>query len=434
MILDTCKLDDFTLKCETISDGREFPIASHEAVYADGAVLESMGASAPTFTIKAWFFDKDYQDYLDFISYTSRYTKDGYDLHHPVLGDMHGQIKSIAAHNEAEYINTKTVDITFIKEGDTAWTPSATVVNAVADKVLQDWSDGQNEIMDAAAADVTDAIGTEASDILAAIINTTQDIANQFIDVTMSARTKLQAIDTGIANAQNALLSLTVGIDEAVSIFEYPSTIPGRIASVLGSVCAGYANTLSGLIGSPAEFISNLSNIYGCFIDSYNDDVDGYFPFKTYVKTACAQSLALYAAERYTEDADLGASVRQAETAAAFDVAGNWLNPPQTPVVMTIDQLEQSLATVRSLLQTAVTGTRDIPSLKTMALDLLQHVDSVRLTREKILTVTVDTEMPLLLLLHNNGLPYTYSQRIMSINPAIENPMFVIGEVRLYAN
>jgi prophage DNA circulation protein len=67
-----------------------------------------------------------------------------------------------------------------------------------------------------------------------------------------------------------------------------------------------------------------------------------------------------------------------------------------------------------------------------MAENLLNHVNSVRLEREKMIAVTLDNPMPLHLVCLKYGLPYTDAERLLRINN-IRQPNFTNGEVLVYA-
>ena len=67
-----------------------------------------------------------------------------------------------------------------------------------------------------------------------------------------------------------------------------------------------------------------------------------------------------------------------------------------------------------------------------MGRTLLEHVGTIKLEREKILTVVLDNPMPLHLVCLRYGLPYNYAERLSSIN-TIPQPNFTDGEVSIYA-
>jgi hypothetical protein len=98
---------------------------------------------------------------------------------------------------------------------------------------------------------------------------------------------------------------------------------------------------------------------------------------------------------------------------------------------MNINELEATLAIVRTRIEAAVEKAREIDSLKTMAVALLNHVNSVRLEREKMAKVVLDNPMPLHLVCLKYGLPYQDAERLIRVNN-IPAPNFTSGEVMVY--
>jgi len=99
--------------------------------------------------------------------------------------------------------------------------------------------------------------------------------------------------------------------------------------------------------------------------------------------------------------------------------------------VMNINELESTLAIVRTRIEDAVNNAREMGSLKTMATALLTQVNSVRLERERMIDVVIDNILPLHLVCLKYGLPYTDAERILKANN-IQNPNFVSGEIQVY--
>ncbi|MDP2166780.1 MAG: hypothetical protein Q8J64_00425, partial [Thermodesulfovibrionales bacterium] len=123
-----------------------------------------------------------------------------------------------------------------------------------------------------------------------------------------------------------------------------------------------------------------------------------------------------------------------AEKSTGFDALGNFIGAESSGGILDVTELERSLSEVRSYLQEAVDDSRDMPSLKELALSLLKHVNTVKLEREKIISVDVGANpLPLHLICLKYGLSHDYAERILKINPHVSNPNFVTGEVNIYA-
>jgi hypothetical protein len=72
-----------------------------------------------------------------------------------------------------------------------------------------------------------------------------------------------------------------------------------------------------------------------------------------------------------------------------------------------------------------------IQSLENMAEILLNHVNQIKLQREKIITIRVDNPIPVHLLCLQYGLSYMAAERVCAIND-FWCPNFCQGEVRMY--
>jgi prophage DNA circulation protein len=69
--------------------------------------------------------------------------------------------------------------------------------------------------------------------------------------------------------------------------------------------------------------------------------------------------------------------------------------------------------------------------LVTMASTLALFVDTIKLKKRTVTTVTVN-DMPLQVLLLQLGLPYNAFDRVLALNPQITCPSFITGDVKVY--
>jgi hypothetical protein len=152
----------------------------------------------------------------------------------------------------------------------------------------------------------------------------------------------------------------------------------------------------------------------------------------THIQIAAAQRLALDLAYIYKDDEASRQKQKGLEKTKSFDIQGNYVKSEPSGPILTIGDIEKSVADVRTEIRTAVDSERSLDSLRDMARQLLFHVNTIKLEREKIRTVEVDNSMPLHLVCLRYGLPYSYAERIHAIN-TIKNPSFVSGEISIYA-
>ena len=179
------------------------------------------------------------------------------------------------------------------------------------------------------------------------------------------------------------------------------------------------------------EYVLFINNL----ITSYNNLVN-LFPagssMAKQVLNGAAFQLAVQAATVYAADQAQRLIYDSVVKIQSFDALGNYTNPDPLPDIMTVNDLENTLAAVRTFIQEAVDQSRQLESLKAEALVLLNHVDTIKLQREKIVQIQVNNPTPLHLILLDNNIPYNEADHIMSIN-SIDNPNFTRGAVNIYA-
>jgi prophage DNA circulation protein len=426
---ETAKLDGFTLEIETIRDTVEKSIHEHEFPYRDGSLLEDMGAKAREISFRCYFYGPSYNDHFRFYDHVCKTSDALYELEHPTYGLVLGKIRNVTIERN-DLVDTALIDIDFIEELQGSFEIFPPPVNIIQNLAEEAFELGQIQQMAEVAADFVDVVGSEAQSILGAVLNPASSLVNSFVNVSISCRAVLNTIDDAMDTAENILSSVTIPVNEMVSIVEYPSTLPGRIVSSLASIAARYAESIENLAGSPEQYISNLAAaLESCIGKFSNDD----FPMQKHMTIACAQILALKTAIRYSEDEECRSILRQIEKTPEFDLGGKYLFLPESPQVMNSLQLEKTLAAVRSSLQDAITVGRSITALKDMAKQLLDHVRIVKLESENIIVRTIFSEMPLHLICLREGLSYEFAERIYRINTGIKNPSFIIGEINVYA-
>jgi prophage DNA circulation protein len=427
------RLDNFLLDMETVEDTLEKAIAEYEFAYRDGADLDDMGAHARRITFRCHFLGDSYDSHEDFIAHVSETGNQLYKLTHPVYGLVEGKVARVHVVKDKDTLDDAPVDIDFIEQlnSESGFGGAVQVsVNVISNAIEDTFQLGQLEQMAEVASDFFDAVGSEANDMINAVLDPGKTLVDSFVTASLSARDVLHTIDNGIAQAGALLSSTTIPATELVSIIEYPLTLPGRVVSTLAQATARQAQALQGLASVPSHYINALASSLAALAGPFTSDL---FPMAKHLAIASAQTLALQSAYRYDEDEQQRQILKSVETLQSFDILGNYLNPPTAGTVMTIDELESTLALVRGNLQAVIEQARDKTCLKTLAASLLQHVSSVKLDRENIVTRVYKSTMPLHLICLRENLPYNYAERILSINPQAQNPSFLSGEVSVYA-
>ncbi|MDA8428480.1 MAG: DNA circularization N-terminal domain-containing protein [Geobacteraceae bacterium] len=427
-------LDDIQLELETLEDSFGKVIAKYAYPYADGDDLEDMGQKGHSTRLRAYFMDNGtqttYDDHIKLINHLA--DKTDFILYHPKYGIIHGLVEDVTSRHDDRQ-RCAEVDFTFLEQMrlpiDT--TPDMDVASAVESH----FQAAQDDQIAEASRDVV-VLGLPPETPL----DPTKSILSQIKAATGSLRVIAKEVDDHIAMLRATATEITQPINSLVATITYATTIPALLIGTATLCVERVARLYDSVVDAPAHYLANLDFAFKQLLQSAGDlPGTGTAPGQQartilikHLQLACAQRLALESAYCFATDESRRQQVRTAEKQASFNILGRYLSPTATDPLMNLRELENTLAVSRAWLQAGVTAARSMQSLKDLALDLLTHVSSVKLEREKIITVTVINPMPLHLLCLIHGLPYNYAARIRGINPHMANPNTVCGDVQIY--
>lgn len=428
-------LDNIPLEMETLDDRFDNSIVRYEYPYVDGADLDNLGLKARTIKVRCHFWDegdhRTYDNHVTLIDYLKK--KTGFELLHPEHGLLNVQVESVDIHYD-DSESAVTVDISFVEDGFAGtWpAPAADVTSSVESSFL---------------ASVDEQLTQAESDLNDTGLDTVQELAegtpilSQLKRASAYDRQVAGEIDGYITRLNNIGSEIPQPVNSLTATINFATTLPGRLIGTLTRCVERVARTHDALLTNPGRFIASLDAAFTRLIAaadslSGNRTAAGNAARTILVRhltIACAQRHGLEAAYCYAEDETSRQLVRRAEKAPSFDSLGRHIAPTAAPPLMNARDLEESLARVRTRLQEGVAVARSLESLKEMALALQEHVSTVKLEVERIVTVEIDGVLPLHILCLRYGLPYNYAERIRTLNPDLANPSFVTGSVRIYA-
>ena len=414
------RLDSFSLEMETSEDSIEKAIAKHEFPFRDGALLEDMGQRARTIRIRCYWYGETYETHKEFIKHLAK--RDRFELLHPKYGLLKGAIEAVAIRHD-DRLRTAEVDISFVEGLITSAEPERRpdVLAATEDNFVT----GQDELITEINQDAIDLLGTEGRDIVAATIDPGILVSSQIKALTQRGREYLKAVDAYVAELGGTLNTIGNPAGSLLGLIQYPSTIGGHITGSLARTMERYTVLYDSLRESPRRYLSQLKDSLGALGLTHTH-------FTRHTQIAAVQRRSLETAAIYKDDEAVRIEVKQREAETSFDALGNYIGTDAPGAIMTIDDIEGTLAEIRTDIQSAVSSARGMTSLKKTAETLLVYVSQIKLERDKIITVETPGEMPLHLICLRYGLPCACAERIHSIN-AIKNPNYVpAGEVRLY--
>lgn len=428
MTLYDAAIDNIPLEIETLDDVFESSIARHEFPYKDGALLENMGQKARTVTIRCYFWDDGshltYNDHIKLVNHLK--DKALFKLTHPMYGIMQGMIERVGVKADDREL-TAEVDLTFVENmrQDLSEVEYEDVESAADQAVI----DAQDEQVEQFENDAQDELGAEATEINDQELAPEMGILEQFSGVSQKARAWLKEVDSAVAAFEGALNDVTQPANSLIATINYGTKLPGLLIGSIAKMVDRYVALYQTVTTAPSRFLRNLRSA----VDNLIATAGLSGSMKRRIRAAAAIQGAHAVAKYYADDEKQRQILRRLEKQAAFDVQGRYLNPPTASPVYTVNELEASLAESRDIIQAAIDsdGGRSIQSLKAMARIILDHVNNIKLEREKIITVRLDNPMPLHIVCLRYGLDYHYAERLAAIN-SIPRPNFTDGTMQIY--
>jgi prophage DNA circulation protein len=137
-------------------------------------------------------------------------------------------------------------------------------------------------------------------------------------------------------------------------------------------------------------------------------------------------------AKIYDADEVARETVRAIEQQSMFDGDGRIIEREAAPAIATIVEIERSLAHTRERLHECVVIDRSMRSPQAAAHALLEHVKRIKLELERVVEIYEPHPMPLHVICVKHDLSYAVAERILSLNPQIQNPTFCQGTIKIY--
>ncbi len=412
-------LNDIRLDCEIISDVFPKAIAKHEFPYRDEAFLEDMGMKTHTVRVRCYFFNETYETHKDLVSLLKDRQK--LQLTHPVYGILNGTTENVSIrHDDRE--STAAIDFTFIEGRTEAEQQTANVVDADSE---DQYEKGLNEAQESMEDDMDKALGAESKSIMDETLDADKGILEQFTDLSRKARNYVKKVDTAVSKFEATLNDIATPANALISTIDFAANLPGRVIGSIAGTVHRYSELYESIKDAPERFINSLKDglqeLENAFPQGDSDN-DAATHIWRAVQTVSAIEMGVQAGGIYGRDEERRMVQKRLETVKSFDASGKLVKAATPETVMNIREVERTLYTVREQMQTAIDTARPNNSMKQMAALLLEHVNIIKLEREKIITIELDNEMPLHLICLKYGLPYQAAQRILAINPQIKNP------------
>lgn len=267
-----------------------------------------------------------------------------------------------------------------------------------------------------------------------------EENANSFRESTKNNESKIQTLANTINDLQfksqvaqftNGLNSLFSDVDSlSNSIINTINYVEGTVGDLMLSINQSVDRMVQAqkdLETSPAVFIQNLITQSRAMSATFLEA--GFITtFESTLTLAMATSrIAFDIAETYIEDDKNQEKALKNIGLPAFDNRGTFLGTPEQIVVMSINELEETVEGFRQLADDVIQLDRQNQEIKDQARVLQTYVDNNKLDREKIITISTN-DINLFDLLNRNGLSYLEADQNFTLNPQIRNPNFMTGD------
>jgi prophage DNA circulation protein len=428
--------------------GDDFPmsVARHEYPDVDGADLDKMGLKACKVRFTAIFADETYENHRALLDL--REETDPLEFTHPWYGVLTGEIENIHVRHAPRKTRACEVDVVFIqgRTEDGGYTLYTEIQGASEDAAPTALDEAQDEVAEA----MKETLGAEAATILDKTIAAGQAVLEQVEGVTQAARSYVKVVSDTVAGLEATLNTITNPVNSLIATVNWATDLPGRVVGAITETVERYTELYGTVKDAPDRFMTSYTTaidglekelgLDDASLSAENGTATGTAKaaaeqhMQNHLRITAATVGALHLGYMFAADEEDRRALKRLEGVRSFDAAGRYLAPPAAPEILTVTQIERALATSREMLQDAVDRAQNMPSLKAQALNLLDHVERIKLERENIKTIRVDHPTPLHLVCHQNGLPSSAAARVLAINPQIINPNFVQGEIKIYVD
>lgn len=421
------QLDGFELDVESIDDQEEKAVAVHEYPNVDGADLEELGMRARQIRLRTHWFNESYEIHRNFVAHLR--VQKRFELIHPRYGTVYGKAVSwgVRYNDTPEHA---AVDFTFVEEiaeEDTVPVFAPRIVEQVEENFIE----GQTELATTFGEGMRTAIGAEAATVLGKVIDISKPALDQMTGLAWKARQYVKDIDTVMGVIDGTLTTVTNPANTLLSVVDFGTDLPGRVLSILAETVERYVLSAASVSSTPSRLVDSVKSGVTALKNSV-DALDNGPAIGSLLLGQAALFVSTHVARMYSDDEADREALAVWERTKSFNEQGDFVRTGTAPEVMSINELEESLYNVRSMIQDAVDATRENTILKTVARNLFHYVNEQKLKRSRIVTIKVTRPIPLHMLCMQRGLPYNAAPRILAINPQITNPSYVEGDIEIY--
>lgn len=401
------KIAGYYLDIESIDDQRDNAIARHEFPYSKKNIIENIGLRTKSYNVKCVFQDHpaltdgwspDDAIYPTFNSHknfleTIEKERENITFVHPYLGEMEGAIESISA-EYTDIINFVRVSFVFLQEEQD---DTISFVRYPIPENAKNFRDSSSRM---------------------------QNVLSVARKAAASAKKWERKMSVFRGKLQSKLSGVTSPIQSIANTISYGLDFPGLIMQDINGAIDRIVESFSQVFSSPTSAINSQIVEFKKLKETFFEEE------RQYIHVMSASRLGYETSVQLENDEKNRTETRTKESKPSFDANGNYRKQNITAEVMTIDDLDNITAGVKSYINEAVQLDRESQELLNMAKSIQDYVNFIKLEREIIITKTYN-EQPLFCILQAENINYKVAERILKLNPDIIEPAFTSGDVRL---
>lgn len=410
------KINDFFINILAqpgITDGRENEISSHEIPFSQKNILINTGKKTEETSFTCVFQERPpltagqnstsgvlptYDNHFDFLTLIDSGVS--IEFIHPTYGLYAGQIKKYSSlrRDEQKYVE---IQITF-------WREISDVTTTF-----------QFEPDESTAKDFREST----------LIN--QDKVEALIQDNPESSFKAR-LNNYIANMNSFFSGITSPIDSIVNTVDYLESQAGDVMFSINDACDRMVTSIVNVSNTPSALINNLIANARVFKATLLE-ADGSPTLESiFWNNLSAARISYETAIQYKiDDTQRETSLLNIDK-RTFDDNGRFLGVSESVTIMSTNELEQTSQDVRSYIDEAIQADRDNRSLSNQARILQQYIDEIKVQRDQIITVQTNTTS-LIELMKQYGISYKRVNENLALNPDVQNPNFIEGNIRLLA-
>jgi prophage DNA circulation protein len=451
------KLDDYGLDIVTITDTFEKALAIHERPYTNQVLSQDLGFRARRIRLDTAWYDgtstrpteqgttPTYARHISFITHIKQGSL--FTLQHPKYGVLKGNVNNIECHAD-DTQQYAAVKFEFVEEQVKVPVNNDAFFDVVASFNVA-YVNSVVPMTSFIGASLVKSLGVEAGAITnIPDFDTSKTILEQLNNASQKLRNFTRKIDTAIARIQGAVSQVTNPVNSIIALTSYGVSAPGKLMSTIAQGIERIVVLNDTLTAAPAQFVEACKRGINEIKGSVEDLGVSFIDTMVYVQGACVVGQKV-STQLSADQTDRNMLIAK-EATPSFSPAGTLVQTSGPIPVISVDDLERTLAAYKGIIQTALgsytvgvdslgntiitlTGTdnRDLQFLLEMSRLMQDYISNVKVNYLTIKTVTVN-DQPLHALLLANHMSYQAAERVLKLNPQIRCPNFVSGAIRIY--